>query len=287
MPLVLLSTLCFTVYGPIDSYWASRLGPANVSYLGYSQRLLIALGNLVVLGPVTVLTPYLAEQAARYQKKEFTKTLWTAIRITILLSAPLALILSMLRVPVIEILFQRGTFDATATQGVSSVLPGMLFGMVAMLIVILLLKALHSLGDIAGAAIIGATGSTSYFILSGLFSKYMGLDGIVLAYALTWWFLIGVSLWRFINLDIRFILPADIMKFIVQVVIPLILTGLCVHIGQKTCIRPIVEIGLINLTFRIGALSGSTFIIFMLLAWLLRMPEIRSLLEKICEQSYS
>ena len=75
LPLVLISMLCFTIYGTVDAIWASRLGPSNLSYLGYGQRLVISIGNIVILGPWLILTPYLAEYASLGEHIQFQNML--------------------------------------------------------------------------------------------------------------------------------------------------------------------------------------------------------------------
>ena len=202
MPWVMISMLCFTVYGTIDAYWASRLAPGNVSYLGYGQRILIAVCNIIVLGPSTVLAPYLAEASARGEHGRFLDVTRRAVRMVLALSAPVAVLIAILGMPLVSIVFQRGAFGAAATQGVSAVLPGLLCGMVAMTGVVLSMKALHARGDIKGAAWIGGGGAALYFALSGILSHAYGVVGISVAYALSWWIMLTACMRRIFSKNI-------------------------------------------------------------------------------------
>ena len=282
MPIVLVSMLCFTVYGTVDAFWASRLGPGNLSYLGYAQRLLITLGNLIVLGPGIVLTPYLSEQSATGEQIQFLNTVGQATRMIILFAAPVALALSLLGVPVIELLFQRGAFGPIATQGVASVLPGMMVGMVAMASVVLLFRALFASGDTTGAAFIGGIGGLLYFGLSGIFSKLMGLQGIVLAYASTWWILLCISILRLMGEEINKKSCSENMRYVGNLFVSLVVTGGLIFAAQKVFIRPVVEVGVISLAFRLGVSIGLGVGGFVWVSGpILRMPEMMALADLV------
>jgi putative peptidoglycan lipid II flippase len=284
LPLVLISMLCFTVYGTIDSIWASRLGPSNLSYLGYAQRMLISMGNIVTLGPWIVLTPYLTEQATLGHHDQFKKMLAKALRMVVLISSLLAIIFSLLRVPVITLLFQRGAFDAASTSGVASVLPGMLVGMVAMLCVSLIMKALHARGDVKSAAIIGGLGAIMYFAISGVLSQFIGLQGIVFAYAITWWLILTISIWHIWKDSISYKHTLNHMIFILQLFSSLMLCALVVNVSKYFLVRaniptsPIYLFGNLIIITALGIFSFVTII-----GYIFRNSEMIFLIKKILE----
>ena len=198
-PLVLLSMLCFTVYQSIDAYWAPKIGASNLSYLGYCQRLLIAIGNIVIAGPSVVMVPRLAESFHEGRRADFFHDTGRAVRMVIAFAAPLAIIVSMLSEPIVRILFQRGAFDAHATCSVAELMPFMMIGMVAMLCVAMIFRAFFARHEILFPSILGAASILIYFTLSGLCSSLWGVTGIAFAYAVSWWVLFSVavySLWR-------------------------------------------------------------------------------------------
>ena len=151
MPLVLFSLVGLSMYGAIDAIWVSRLGANNFSYLGYGQRLLIAMGNTILLGPITVLLPYLSEAIAQDRLKEFRGHTLSALRMLIFFFSMVGIIVSILSVPLVKLLFERGAFDRVATIGVSSIMPGLSIGVTAMVTVILLFRGLYAKGDIKDA----------------------------------------------------------------------------------------------------------------------------------------
>lgn len=282
LPLVLLSISGTQIMGVSDAFWALRLTPGSLSYLGYGQRIVIALGSLVIQGPSIVIAPYLSETAALGQFGQFRHTTAQAVRIIIFFAAPTAMIMTLLRIPLVEFLFQRGAFDAPATDGVSFVLPGMLVGMIAMVSVVILLRALHACRDIAGAAMIGGVGAICYFSLSGAFSGWFGLSGIVLAYAVTWWFLLGLAIWRIWRRESIQVFAPRNLRFIISLLISLLACAAPVWLLWHFWGQSVAEIGPFGLGLRLvtlGGLGGSAFL--GVSAGLFRMPEIMIFVQKI------
>lgn len=198
-PAVLLAMLCFTVYQSIDAYWAPQTGTGNLAYLGYAQRILVAIGSLVIAGPSAVLMPRLSEAHAEGRATDLLHDTMRAVRTVIAFSMPAAILISLLAVPLIRLCFERGAFDSQATLGVASVLPLMMLGMIAMLCVVIQFRALFAKHDIVFASMLGALATALYFVMSWVLSRKLGIEGIALSYALTWWLVLSISalmLWR-------------------------------------------------------------------------------------------
>ncbi len=275
IPLVLVSTLCFAIFGTVDAFWASRLGAGNLSYLGYGLRIVIALGSFVIQGPSIVLAPYLAEAYAVGQLARFRHVAAQTLRMVIAFASLVGLMVAMLRTPIIELLFQRGAFDTSATLGLSSILPLMLVGMVAMLSVVTLLRVLHACRDLTSAAMIGGIGALLYFSLSGLFSEWFGLLGIVLAYAVTWWMLLGLAIWRIWREETLRIFAMHNLRFVLQLLASLVFCAAPTWLLWRFLGRTLDEVGPVNLGLRLVALAGFGSASFLSIsAGLFRMPEI-------------
>ena len=286
VPLVLISMLCFTIYGTVDAIWASRLGPSNLSYLGYGQRLVISIGNIVILGPSTILTPYLAEKIALGEHNKFKSVLAKALRIAILFSTLLALVVSFLSIPLIRLLFERGAFDSSSTLGVASVLPGMLFGMVAMLSVVLIIKALHARGDVKVAANISIFCTVCYFGLSGLLSQLIGLQGIVYAYAITWWFSLVISIWYIWKNGLTNWLSPINIRFAVCLLSGLVFSEICMQIVKNLLINLFTESTIFAIMSSTSIIAFVGVISFLCITGILfRMQEVIILYKSIVSRN--
>lgn len=184
IPAALAAMSCFTSYPLIDAYWAPELGPANLSYLGYSQRLLIAVGNLAVAGPSALLVLYMAN-ASRASVAPLS--LMVVTKWTFAVAAGISIVFAALAEPAVSLLFQRGSFDATATKGVASVLQIMLVGMAPMLAMVILLRGFFQLEMTWRAALLGLGWNVIYVCATAILSRALGAQGIAWAYVLAWW----------------------------------------------------------------------------------------------------
>ncbi|HEX9484084.1 MAG TPA: lipid II flippase MurJ [Gemmatimonadaceae bacterium] len=195
-PLAVLSALTFSIYQSVDAYWAPQLGPSSLSVLGYCQRLLVALGTIMAAGPSVVLQPRLAAAANRGDDPAFTLDLARALRLTLLICAPVAAGISIVAAPAVRLLFERGQFDRTATFAVAGLLPWMLAGMVPLVCTVMAFKALFARHDLRTAAVLGSAGPLIYFFGSGVSVRTVGLHGIGATYVLTWLLLASVAVLR-------------------------------------------------------------------------------------------
>lgn len=280
MPLVILSMLGLSIYGTIDAFWATHLGSNNLSYLGYSQRILLALGNIIVLGPMTVILPYLSDAAARERFEEVRSYTLRALRMLVVFLSMAGMICSILAIPVVKLLFERGAFDRAATLEVGAIIPGMFLGVFAMVNTILIYRAYYSKGDLFGTAIISVIGAFLYFLLSGLLSNTFGLHGIVAAYAATWWILMLWAIVRFWKIHLKELWNLDNLKFICQLAVALSFCGTLVWFGKVFMILPSMEASSIQLGLRVlltAALGSAVFIV--ITAIIFKMREVTILIK--------
>jgi putative peptidoglycan lipid II flippase len=199
LPLAGAALIIFIVYPFSDAIWGSRIGPAAISYFGYAQRLLVGFSGLAVVGATTVIFPRLASKAAHGEYHSMRQDLGLSLRIMLVCMAPAAVLFGVLVLPTLQVLFQRGAFNLADARSLAKLLPPMLVGMTAMSCMGLVFKALFARGDVRAAAAISLVGATAYFAFSGLLGTALGLVGIGVAYALSWWLAFGLSLrhlWR-------------------------------------------------------------------------------------------
>jgi len=203
LPMTIFAVLCFTAFQAIDSYWAPQIGEGNLAYLGYCQRLVVALGNLVIAGPIAVVMPKLSLAHAQGRAHDLLADTQRVIRMVLACSLPVAVLIGFLSKPVIQLLFERGAFTNQATHEVASLLPWMMAGMVPMLCVVVIFKALFARQMVSLAAAIGIFTTLFYFLLSAMLSHPFGAIGIAFAYASTWWVVFFLSIYVLWREDLR------------------------------------------------------------------------------------
>ncbi|EOR94011.1 Virulence factor mviN-like protein [Arcticibacter svalbardensis MN12-7] len=186
IPIAAVAMLCFTIYQSIDAYWAPKLGPSYLSYLSYCQRLLIAVGALVITGPSTVLIPRLTLAVLEKRSNDFLMDVNLILKVIFSLASVIAIIGSLLSKEIIEIMFQRGAFIVNDTVAIASILPYMLVGMIFMLCVVIMFRMLFVQKKIKFVALIGILSTILYFVFSGIAVYFSTIKGICMSYILTW-----------------------------------------------------------------------------------------------------
>lgn len=106
----------------VDRAMASTLGAGSVATLNYGYRLALVVGQLSGLAVATAVFPGMAEQADRSDDVGLRVRLADALGLVWAIGVPACAGLVLLRVPVVEVLFERGAFDEKATAAVSDVL---------------------------------------------------------------------------------------------------------------------------------------------------------------------
>jgi putative peptidoglycan lipid II flippase len=100
----------------VDRILASGLPEGRVAALSYANRLMQLAPSIMGASIVTVTYPTLAKLAAREKWAAFNAGLIDALSLIHFLLAPVAVGVLVLREPLVRIVYERGVFDAMATQ---------------------------------------------------------------------------------------------------------------------------------------------------------------------------
>jgi len=112
----LIGTAVYQINVFIDTIFASFLPSGSVSYLFFADRLMeFPLGIFAIAIGMASL-PSLSGLASQGKMEELKKTLSFTFRLTAFISVPAMVGLIALKTPIINLLFQRGLFDYSATE---------------------------------------------------------------------------------------------------------------------------------------------------------------------------
>jgi len=100
----------------IERLLASFLPPGSISAVGYARRMSRAVSSALLSSVSTVLLPRFAALAAGDRILSLKRAVAFGVRLASFLTVPVVTLLVTLNVPVIQLAFQRGAFDAQATQ---------------------------------------------------------------------------------------------------------------------------------------------------------------------------
>ena len=105
----------------VDRSLAATAAPGSVAALNYGNRVVITL--LAVIGAAlgSAITPYYSKMIANRDWKGVRHTLKRYLLLLFLASIPLVMLLTFLAVPIIRVIFERGSFRAKDTQLVAQI----------------------------------------------------------------------------------------------------------------------------------------------------------------------
>ncbi|MGC8878096.1 MAG: murein biosynthesis integral membrane protein MurJ [Anaerolineae bacterium] len=163
---------------------ASRLGAGSVSALEWGWDAMQIPETMIGTAFGLVALPTLADMAARGDLRGLRNTLAGALRLVLALALPAACALIVLGQPLLQLLYQRGAFDAAATEVVYIALRFYALGLVAHVCLELVARAFFARQDTITPLFL-ATGSAAFNILLGiLLMTPLGHGGLALANSL-------------------------------------------------------------------------------------------------------
>lgn len=281
IPLVIIAMLCFTVYQSIDSFWVPRIGTSMLSYIGYCQRIIIAVGSLVITGPSTVLIPRLTKALLEERDEDFYNDIVSLIFMVFSLASLFALIGTKLSKPIINILFQRGAFNVHDTLMVSNLLPFMFIGMVFMICVVLLFRVLFIQEMFKSCALIGIIATLNYFLFSGIAINFRHINAIGVAYILTWIISFSISIHMIFKNRRKIFFNKYLYETIGKLILLLIVTNFCLSAIISIFDYTINETLLTNILKTLTVSFFGILIFVSLSTKLLVIKEIKILLDSI------
>lgn len=169
----------------IDRSMASHLPEGTISALGYSDRLMSILGGLSISALNTVLLAFFSLQLVGNDTTRFRERIAQTLGMLMFVLMPLSLILFVVRTPLIQLVFERGKFDAVATANTASVFGGYVLGLMPMAIAITLSTGFNALEDTKTQSFLGAGSSLiAKLVLNPILIVAFGAAGIALATSL-------------------------------------------------------------------------------------------------------
>lgn len=165
----------------VDRILASWLPEGSIAALSFAERL-VGLPMTVFAGAITAAAyPYLSEQAAVRNINELRRTLSESLRMLWFIMFPLAVGLKVLGEPVIRLFFERGAFDATATEMTFIALFYYGLGIYAHAAIALLSRGFYALQDTATPLKVGLLSTGLNIVLNLILVRFMAHGGLALA----------------------------------------------------------------------------------------------------------
>jgi len=131
----------------ISTAIASLLPTGAVSYLYYADRLLEFPMGIFAIAIATAVLPTLSEYSAKNDLRKLKETISFALRLVFFVTLPAMVGLIVLRLPILNLLFQRGAFTAHSAEMTAQALLYYALGLAAFAGVRIIVPAFYSLQD--------------------------------------------------------------------------------------------------------------------------------------------
>ncbi|WP_243414713.1 murein biosynthesis integral membrane protein MurJ [Sporosalibacterium faouarense] len=131
----------------VDRSLASTLVEGSISALNYSARLNSIVLAVFITAIATVLFPLLSKAAGYKTYDAFKRLVGNGVNIVLIITIPTTIGIIILARPMVELIFERGAFDLTATRMTSQALIFYSLGLVGMALRTFMERAYYSLQD--------------------------------------------------------------------------------------------------------------------------------------------
>ena len=264
----LLGSMLSYMIPVIDRAMASHFPGGTIAALGFAGRPRTILSSLVIFSLVTALLPSFSQKAVDLDRDSFRHSVAKTLGFLMFITTPLSLLVVILRIPLIQLLFQRGRFDATATMVTADYFAGDAIGLMPMAIAVTVSAVFNALEDTRTPAILGAGSNLlSKIVLNILFVKTLGAVGLPLATSAMYVISGVVLLWllrrRLHGIEGRYLLRSFQSVLVATVVA---MAPVYLLTAQLKNMAPLIVLVA-------GTLVGS--LLFILVSAVLRIPELQ------------
>jgi putative peptidoglycan lipid II flippase len=165
----------------VNTILASTLPEGRLAALNYAFLLMLLPQGVIAQSIATTIFPTFSAQAAREDWDNLRATFSTALRVTFFLTIPASVGLILLRVPLVELLLQRGAFNADSTAQTAFALAFFALGLFAHSGLEIVTRGFYALHDTATPVKVGIGAMVLNIALSLILLGPLAQGGLALA----------------------------------------------------------------------------------------------------------
>ena len=165
----------------VDKTLASGLAEGSVSALNYAMLVVQLITGLTTSIFTTIVYPSLAKANSLEDYDRLNSIVSTGTTLILMVSIPFSLGAILYRTQVVQIVFERGAFDANATALTASAFAFYAIGLVSMALNDLLTKVYYSMHDMKLPMIFGGISVITDIVLNLILVRFMAHNGLALS----------------------------------------------------------------------------------------------------------
>ncbi|MCG0277424.1 MAG: murein biosynthesis integral membrane protein MurJ [Thermanaeromonas sp.] len=280
LPPVIFSLAVNQVYQATNRFFASHLAPGSITALDLGLRLVSVPLGVFAAAVSTAVFPALSEEAARGRTREMATLTCRGISLVAFMVLPTAVAFIVLREPLVRLVFERGAFGTHATLMTAEVVFYASWGLLAQVAQPILLRTFYALGEVVVPAVTGLASVGLNAVFSLLLAPALGHGGLALSNSLAASFYV-LALYTALKIRLPFLETGALLKRGGSVGLASIFMGILLFILSKALyvFEPSQATWVLGL--KLGFLAGASFIIFLALASVFKVEEIRLLREVV------
>jgi len=282
LPLMVGLTMTFSTE-IFMKFFGSYLPEGRIAALNYGLRVILVLVGLFGQAAGVASFPFLANLVAHNKFKEMNLLLNDTLRRYISLVIPFSVLLMVLRHEVILILFQRGQFDAAATETTSGILVFLLVGAFAFAAQTVVVRGYYASQNTIFPAVFGTIAVLFSIPIYWYGMRTMGAKGVGLAISISAVFQVTLLyiLWnrRTRNEDSR-----RVYRFFAKIILLSMPIGIFLEWFRRSVLYGIDSSTFTGCIF-ISAITGALFlVIFISAGYFMRIKEIFEGINRLAEK---
>ncbi len=181
----------------LDTILASFLVTGSVTWLYAAERLTELPLGVIGIAIGTVILPSLSEKHVNKSGEEFSRTLDWALRLTLVVGVPAAVAIGVMAEPLLQALFQHGSFTATDAAKSAAALQAFSLGIVCFMLVKVLAPGYFARQDMMTPVRIGIRTMVANMVFNLILVWWLAHVGLALASSLAamlnvWWLYTGL-----------------------------------------------------------------------------------------------
>jgi putative peptidoglycan lipid II flippase len=269
---IIIASVAYQINAVVDRMVASKLPEGSVSALNYSNKLMFLPLSIVLLSLVTVLFPGIVDAAVE-KGKSFVRQIFQGINIITFIGIPITVVMLVESQSLVDFAYKRGAFDVSDSLMTSQAFYFYSFGMIFVALKEFLNRSFIALKESNVAMTSSIAAVLLNVVLSIVLSRFMGVGGIALASSISM-MIQSIFLFSFLPKKVTF-QKEDLFKFFFDFA-KLVILFILLYI--VTTLMKNMYAGLDGIV-AIIVTTGITFVLFMVLAALLKSPEMTWMLE--------
>lgn len=169
-------------YQLFERFFASGLPDGELTYLGFGTKISSVLFGFVGTGIAAAIFPVMSRSFVKEGDEGLSREIELGLRLTFAIAFPALALLSVIAVPMIAIMYERGEFTADDTLGVSAIIPIVILGGVVMrMIGNVITRGFYVKKDTITAPVVASLSMVLYILLAAVMVEQWGYIGLALA----------------------------------------------------------------------------------------------------------